>query len=327
MELEDLIECIDIVEYISQFVDLEERNGEFWGLSPFSNEKTPSFSVNRDSRNFYCFSTGIGGNVFTFVKKYFNCTPTQAVNILREYAGAANCCAPQRVRMVACSVARKFKPKEKKKVCSGAVLPANAMEKYEKAADKLAMWEKEGISRESLDKYQVYYDRFSNCLVYPIRNIKGEIVNIGGRTLCEDYKERKIRKYTYFFGWGGEMNVIYGLYENMSEILARREVIVFEGCKSVLLADTWGIHNTAAILTSHLSPSQLRILTGLGVKVIFALDKEVKIREDRNIAKLKNYTNVEFIWDRWNLLSDKEAPVDRGRDVFLTLYERKVKYI
>ena len=61
MDLEELIDSIDIVEYISQFVELEEKNGEYWGLSPFSDEKTPSFSVRSENNTFYCFSSGIGG--------------------------------------------------------------------------------------------------------------------------------------------------------------------------------------------------------------------------------------------------------------------------
>lgn len=88
MDLEELINSIDIVEYISQFVDLEEKNGEYWGLSPFSDEKTPSFSVRRENNTFYCFSSGIGGNVFTFTKYYFKCTAKQAIDKLLEYIGA-----------------------------------------------------------------------------------------------------------------------------------------------------------------------------------------------------------------------------------------------
>ena len=59
MDLEELIDSIDIVEYISQFVELEEKNGEYWGLSPFSDEKTPSCSVRRENNTFYCLSSGI----------------------------------------------------------------------------------------------------------------------------------------------------------------------------------------------------------------------------------------------------------------------------
>ena len=96
----------------------------------------------------------------------------------------------------------------------------------------------------------MYYDSFSDRLVYPIRNPDGKIVNIGGRTLDPHWKEKGLRKYTYFMSWG-ELKTIYGLAENRDAILQKGEIILFEGCKSVLLADTYGIHNTGAILVKR----------------------------------------------------------------------------
>ena len=139
------------------------------------------------------------------------------------------------------------------------------------------------------------------------------------------WKEKELRKYTYFSGWG-EMNVIYGLVENLDEILKRREIIIFEGCKSVLIADTWGIRNCGALLTSHLNPQQLKLLVKLGVRVVFALDKEVRIRDDHNIDKLRRYVNVEYLWDKKDLLDDKDSPVDKGQEVFQELYGQRLKY-
>lgn len=326
MELEDLLETIDIVEFISQFVELEEKNGEYWGLSPFQDENTPSFSVRRETRNFYDFSSGIGGNVFTFVKRYNHCSSKEAVEILKKYAGCDGNLNATRKKLTATIICKKFNPQKiVNKKSSSAHYPDNYMERYEKRDDKLMIWEQEGISRESLNKFQVYYDGFSNRLVYPIRNLSGKIVNIGGRTLDPEWKERKLRKYTYFSGWGA-MDVVYGLFENMQEITKKREVILFEGCKSVLMADSWGIHNTGALLTSHLNPYQMKILAKLGVRVVFALDKDVRIRDDHNIEKLKHYTNVEYLWDREDLLSEKDAPVDKGLEVFKRLYEQRLRY-
>lgn len=327
MELEDLIDDIDIVDYISQFVDFTEKNGEYWGLSPFSDEKTPSFSVRREAKRFYCFSSGIGGNVFTFVKHYNKCSSREAVEILKKYAGYDGEMSNPRTKLQATISCKKFKPKpiSRRKDSTAKTYPENYMERYEKRADKLAVWEREGISRESLDKFEVYYDSFSNRLVYPIRNMSGKIVNVGGRTLDIEFKEKGLRKYTYFSGWG-DMDVIYGLYENMPYILQKREVILFEGAKSVLLANSWGIYNTGAILTSHLNPSQMKILARLGVKVVFALDKDVQIKKDHNINRLKNYINVEYLWDKNNLLDEKEAPVDKGLEVFNELYKYKLHY-
>lgn len=326
MELEEMIEMIDIVEFISQFIELEEKNGEYWGLSPFKDENTPSFSIRKETNRFYDFSSGIGGNVFTFVKHYNQCSAREAVEILKKYIGCDGETVVPRKKLAATVACKKFKPaKQHRKESSITIYPENCMEKYEKKDEKLAVWEAEGISRASLSKFQVYYDSFSNRLVYPIRNIRGQIVNIGGRTLDPDFKAKKLRKYTYFSGWG-EMDVIYGLFENMESILEKREVILFEGCKSVLVADSWGIHNTGALLTSHLNPNQMKILARLGVRVVFALDKDVRVRDDHNIAKLKRYVSVEYFWDREDLLDEKDAPVDKGLEVFKKLYVQRLRY-
>ena len=326
MDLEELIDSIDIVEYISQFVELEEKNGEYWGLSPFSEEKTPSFSVRRESNSFYCFSSGIGGNVFTFTKFYYQCDASKAVDILKKYAGCDGAEFVPRKRMAATVTCRKYMKKQtRRKESKIKRFPDDCMVKYEKREDKLQVWEAEGISRESLDKFQVYYDSFSNRLVYPIHDIDGNIVNIGGRILDPEWKEKGMRKYTYLSGWG-EMGVIYGLYENMKYILEKKEIILFEGCKSVLIADSWGIHNTGALLTSHLNPVQMKLLAKLGVRVVFALDKEVNIKKDHNINKLKQYVNVEYVWDKDNLLEEKDSPVDKGVNVYDSVYEHRLRF-
>lgn len=326
MDLEELIDSIDIVEYISQFVELEEKNGEYWGLSPFSDEKTPSFSVRRENNTFYCFSSGIGGNVFTFTKFYYQCDANKAVDILKKYAGRDGTEFIPRRRMAATMACRKYMKKQvRHKESKTKRFPDDCMSKYEKRDDKLAVWEAEGISREALDTFQVYYDSFSNRLVYPIRDIEGNIVNIGGRILDHEWKEKGMRKYTYLSGWG-EMSVIYGLFENMEEILKKKEIIIFEGCKSVLLARSWGIRNTGALLTSHLNPAQMKLLAKLGVKVVFALDKEVNIKKDHNINKLKQYVNVEYVWDKDNLLEEKDAPVDKGVETFDKVYEYRHRF-
>ena len=228
--------------------------------------------------------------------------------------------------MAACETARRFSPsKTTRKESKTTILPDDYMDRYEKNEEKLAVWEAEGISRASLDRFQVYYDGFSDRLVYPIRDPQGKIVNIGGRTLDPQWKEKKLRKYTYFQSWG-RMSTIYGFAENRDFIKEKHEIILFEGCKSVLLADTWGIHNTGAILTSHLNVDQMKLLAKLGCHVVFALDKDVRIRDDRHIAMLKQYVNVEYLWDRDDLLEEKDSPVDQGYRVFQTLYERRLKW-
>lgn len=325
MELDELINSIDIVEFLSQFVELEQKGDEFWGLSCFKDENTPSFSVRPSPPRFYDYSSGIGGNVFTFVKFYYKCSAAEAIEILKKYAGFNGEIAAPREKMAATIVCKRFqKPKSTPKASSATLLPDDYMLRYEKRDDKLAIWEAEGISRASLDKFEVFYDSFSDRLVYPIRNMAGKIVNVGGRTLDPLWKEKKQRKYCYFYSWG-TLDTIYGLAENMEDIKKSGEIVLFEGCKSVLIADTWGIHNAGAILTSHLNPHQMKILAKLGCRVVFALDKDVRVRDDHNINKLKQYVNVEYIWDREDLLNEKDSPVDKGREVFQKLYAQRLK--
>ena len=321
-----MIASIDILEYISQFTEFTEKNGEYWALSPLKEENTPSFSVRKEENTFYDFSSGVGGNVLTFVRFYFKCGYAKAIEKLNEYAGFDGKITPHH-KLAATEIAKRYsKPKKTPKASKITVEPDDYMERYEKRDDKLAVWEQEGISRASMDKFQVFYDSFSNRLVYPVRNPEGKIVNIGGRTLDPGWKEKGLRKYTYFKPWG-ELNTIYGLAENIEAIKKKREIILFEGCKSVLIADTWGIHNAGAILTSHLNPNQMKLLARLACRVVFALDKDVSIQNDHNIKRLKQFVKVEYIWDSDNLLADKDAPVDKGIEVWKRLYERRRWYV
>lgn len=286
MELSELIESVDILEYVSQYTEFTEKNGEYWALSPFKDEKTPSFSIRKETNSFYDFSSGIGGNLLTFIRYYDKCGYAEAIEKIKKYSGTDGSVI-SRKKLTAVEVAKRFSPPKKtQKSVKATALPDDYMERYEKRQDKLAVWEQEGISRASLDKFNVYYDSFSDRLVYPIRNPDGRIVNVGGRTLDPEWKAKGLRKYTYFMAWG-ELKTIYGLAENINCIREKGEIILFEGCKSVLLADTYGVHNTGAILTSHLNPNQMKLLVSLGCRVVFALDKDVCIKNDHNIKRLK----------------------------------------
>ena len=327
MDIEELIRSIDIVEFISQYVDLELKGEEYWGISPFTYppERTPSFSVRPNPPFFYDYSSGKGGNVYSFVKEIKKCTPQEAVDTLKEFAGYDGEIDIPHQKMAATITCRQFLSKQQQKKASVATKLTNSVfDKFEKNNNKYLVWLNDGISLSSLEKFQVMYDPFTNRLVYPIRSVEGDIVNIGGRALDVDWKERGERKYTYFYKWG-TIDTIYGISENMQSILSSKEVIIFEGCKSVLLADTWGIHNTAAILTSHLSGNQFKILIKLGCDVVFALDKDVDILQDKNIKKLKQYVNVFYLKDTSGLLDSKDAPVDKGVEVFQKLLNNKVR--
>ena len=88
---DDLIEEVrtrnDVVDLIGNYIKLTKKGSSYFGLCPFHNEKSPSFSVSRDKQMYYCFGCGAGGNVFTFVMEYENYTFVEAVKYLAERAG------------------------------------------------------------------------------------------------------------------------------------------------------------------------------------------------------------------------------------------------
>lgn len=324
MEVDDILEQVDILEYISQYLDLEEKNGEWWGLSPFKDENTPSFSVNTEKQRFYDFSSGAGGNLIHFIRRYHNCGFYEAISIIKKFANITDDSEIIINRLESTKIAKKFKRNTSNtKESNPTILPSNYMERYEFNEGKLQTWIDEGIDIDTLRKFSVYYDSFSDRIVFPVRNYTGDIINVCGRTLDKDFKAKGLRKYTYFKPFGGQLDTLYGFSDNRQAIMEKKEIIIFEGSKSVMLADSWGIHNTCAILTSHLNPQQFMFLVKLGVRVVFALDKEINIKDDKQIQRLRRYVTIEYLHDKNNLLSEKMAPVDNGREIFERLYNER----
>ena len=319
-----------MVEYISQYVDLEQKGRELWGRSCFNEEKTPSFSVDPQKKYFYDFSAGFGGNLVDFVMAHDHCTVAQAINRLKQYAHLTEDAEGnpiQRLSMV--SVAKRYRAdKRAPPQCTAKILPDNYMERYEFRKDKLKSWADEGIPYDIMWKYQIRYDAFDDRIVYPIRNLNGEIFCVSGRTCDPDYKAKGLRKYTYTTPIGS-LPTLYGFWENREAILGEKEAIVFEGCKSVLKGVNFGFPNGIALLTSHLSPFQLETMIKLasfhGIRFVFALDSDVDITRDKNIMRLKSYARIEWIRNVGDMLAAKEAPVDRGKEVFEQLYKMRIK--
>lgn len=327
MNTAELMSAVNFVDYAESCgLELEYKNGEWWGLSPFKEEKTPSFSINEEKQNFYDFSSGKGGNLLQFIMDLRHCSLSSAVKELMQYAGITDdskvwySTTPDIVKVM-----RKYRPStyRKSEIIENEVLPDTYMEIYEDAGDKLSIWTDEGMSKEVLLKFQVRYDPYQNRLVYPVRNYNGDIVNVCGRTLEGNFKEKGLRKYTYYKKWGKGMNVIFGYAEHEQNIKEKNEFILFEGAKSVFLAETWGYDNCGAVLTSHLSDAQFKKLITLGTHVTFALDEEIDVTKDKNIQRLKRYCRVFYIKDTEHLLDEKMSPVDKGPDIWKYLYERK----
>lgn len=79
----------DIVDVVSGYVKIQKKGSSYFGLCPFHNEKSPSFSVSASKQMYYCFGCGAGGNVFTFIMEYENYTFQEAIKFLAQRAGVS----------------------------------------------------------------------------------------------------------------------------------------------------------------------------------------------------------------------------------------------
>lgn len=330
MEVSDILAVVPIEEYIGQYIELFEKGGELWGLSPFKDEKTPSFSIRPEQGVFYDFASGSGGNLVDFVMKYHGVSLKRSIDMIKEYAHISEDSTGQIIhRLQTARVAKRYRSSGKKlSMPSYSILPDDYMDRFEFREDKLASWVEEGISPQVLTDCGVRFDSFSNRIVYPIHNIDGQIINVCGRTLDPDFKQKGMRKYTYLQQLG-TLDTMYGFHWASESILDSGEILIFEGAKSVMKCKTWGIHNAVALLTSHLNPHQLHLLIRMGnlnrVRIVFALDADVDIMSDKHIVSLARYARVEWVRNRDNLLPEKDSPVDQGLDVFHHLYNLRSK--
>ena len=190
------------------------------------------------------------------------------------------------------------------------------------------LW-KEYLLPTTLEYFDIKFDIESQRIIFPHFNKenKNEILALVGRTTNPFYKEFKIPKYLTLVGVGYKKTKnLFGLAQNIEYIKNSKQVIIFEGEKSVLKAYQIGYKNCVSVGSHELHTEQIKILLKTGVKeVIIAFDKDVEIEHlIKTYNNIKNYFNVAFIFDKYNFLEDKDAPIDKGKKLFNILY--KVRY-
>ena len=320
---------VDMVDYISQYTDFRQKGREYWALSPLTNERTPSFSVNTersDRHVFKDFSSGASGDIVDFVKVYEGVGTKEAIKILSRYAAIDESELTRKTHLDSAVVAKRYQKKDSKRKHNGhKVLSNSYMDRFVWNDDKLQLWRDEGITDETMRVFEVRYDPLSNRIVFPLKDNSGNIINVIGRTTDTAFKQKGLRKYTYFFPLGN-LDMLYGFSEARDEIAAKGEIVLFESAKSVMMCYGWGIRNTCAILTSHLNDDQYKLLIRLGRPVVFALDKDANPFADKNIKKLRRYCNVSVIVDQEGVLDEKDSPADKGEEAFRKLYEERIEW-
>lgn len=216
-------------------------------------------------------------------------------------------------------------------------LQDDVLRNYSKDIRYLEPWTKEGITREALSAFDIRYDILNLAIVIPHKDIDGNIIGVRGRFMAEDspvkYMPLSVNGTMLSHSLRGNL---YGLYENMEPIMKHKSIILFESEKSVLkFSSFFGHENNFSVATcgNKVSNEQIQILQDLGIKqVILAFDKDYTNSAERAVVqekyndigkRLSVYFNTYILLDYANLLGFKDAPIDRGKEVFMELFNYK----
>lgn len=207
---------------------------------------------------------------------------------------------------------------------------------------RIIPWESEGISQEVMKVRGICYNPASQGIVIPHYNENNELIGIRERTLIKEneingkYKPAIINRQMYNHPLGFNL---YNLNNSQNNIRDIKKAIIFEGEKSCLLyASYFGLDNdiSVAVCGSSLGNYQMNLLTSLNVEeVIIAFDKqfqEIGDSEWTRWTKKLNEINkkygkivqISFIFDKWGLLDYKDSPIDKGKEIFLNLFKKRV---
>lgn len=188
-------------------------------------------------------------------------------------------------------------------------------------------WYKEGVMPWTREKFKLAYSYKHKRVVIPMRYwLTGELLGFNQRTTVENYAEFNIKKYFITPTYPKHLN-LYGLYENYNSIQKAGYVVVAESEKSVLKRDSLGDGTVVALSGKSMSDEQIRILIGLNVEIVIALDNDVDVNEIRHLCeKFKNIRKVSYIKDFMGILGDKDAPMDANNKNYQFLFENRIVY-
>jgi DNA primase len=324
-QIEQINNSISIVEYASKYLELNQgvgkRSNEYWTNCIFhNNDLNASLSFNSDKNLYKCFGCGAAGGLINFVMQYHKKTFPQAIEHILQLVNID-------LKEVKPSETMEYLHKVSRKKCVNnsiihTYLPEDIMNQYTK--EPIKEWLQEGISQEALDKYEARYNKPGNAIVFPLRDSEGKVIAVKARTLYQNHRDMGIPKYIYYQSIGSN-DFLGGLYYNKQNIINKNEVIVVEGFKGILLAESQGYNNVVSLETNNINKYQIQLLLSLRVPITFALDKGVRI-DSKIVGLLPKFTDVYYLEDREGLLQDKDCPFDRGKVVSDRLYGNKIKY-
>ena len=296
----------DVVDVISEYVQLTKRGRNWFGLCPFHGEQTPSFSVTQDKQIFHCFGCGAGGNVITFVMDIDNLSFQEAVGKLGSRVGIDLDIEPQ-------SGETKTVSKDETRMKEAHTFAMNyyhhLLLNTEEGEQALRYLEERGFSRELIEHYKIgwslpnwdalttllerkgfnlaemaqsglliqkenkneYFDRFRERIMFPVQDETGQTIAFSGRVLntkTQDAKYMNSPESPIF----QKSKVLYHLDVARPIIRKKHKVIVMEGFMDVMAAAKAGIINTVATMGTSLTKEHIQKLKRLTDTVTVCYD-------------------------------------------------------
>ena len=298
--LDELIARSDIVDVVSGYVALQRKGGNLFGLCPFHNEKTPSFSVSPDKQIYHCFGCKKGGGVINFIMEIENLTFPEAVRFL---AKRANLPVPEddgpqdgadRLRRRVLELNRDAARWYYDLLCSpeGAAVQAYLDKRQirKSIAVRFGMgaspdrWDglltamtRRGYTKEELlaaglvvnGRNGRLYDKFRNRLMLPVIDTRGDVVGFGSRVI--DNSEPKYMNTTETITYS-KRRILYGL--NLAKKTKRPNIILCEGKLDVVTLHQAGFDNAVASMGTALTVEQTRLLSRFTKELVLCYDND-----------------------------------------------------
>ncbi len=292
----------DIVDVVSGYVRLQKKGANHFGLCPFHNEKSPSFSVSQGKQMYYCFGCGAGGNVITFLQQYENASFQEAVKMLAdragiklpeaEYSEAARAKENHRARLLAVNkeAAKYFyyqlrAPQGKQGITylKNRQLSEETIHKFglgfaNKTSDDLSRYLKEkgfsdallqeaGVS--TFDERYGVHDKFWNRVIFPIQDINHRVIGFGGRVMGDGTPKYLNSPETPVFD---KSRNLYGL--NFARSSRKNQFILCEGYMDVISMHQAGFTQAVASLGTAFTTGQASLLKRYAEEVLLAYDSD-----------------------------------------------------
>ncbi|MCP5463905.1 MAG: DNA primase [Deltaproteobacteria bacterium] len=281
--IDQIIETIDIVDLVQEYVPLTKAGANFKACCPFHQEKTPSFNVSSEKQIYHCFGCGVGGNALKFVMEMEKSDFLTAIRKLADRTGIdlpkSEQEKPDSERQMLYRVnayvqwffrQTLLKSNVAKKYLQGRNIHDNTAELFgigyapdsfddlvrflESKSVPTALTEKLGLVRRR-QSGSGFYAFFRNRITFPIRDAKGNIIGFGGRALAKDQQAKYINSpESPIYHKGKE---IYGLFENKKSIIATGRVIITEGYVDTIACHQLGFEQAVAPLGTSLTKDQL----------------------------------------------------------------------